>query len=92
EKIREEVGNDKIRIAEIGPAGENLVNFSSIMVDKHRAAGRGGAGAVMGSKNLKALAFFGSEKLKDMNEDMMKEFSKRAREELNAEEFASKEL
>src|SRR6056297_118584 len=92
EKIREETGNKKIRIAEIGPAGENLVNFSSIMIDKHRAAGRGGAGAVMGSKNLKALAFFGSEKLTDADEDMMKEFSKRAREELNAEEFARDEL
>jgi aldehyde:ferredoxin oxidoreductase len=63
DKIREELGNEKVRIAEIGPAGENLVKFSAIMVDRHRAAGRGGAGAIMGSKNLKALACFGSGQL-----------------------------
>jgi aldehyde:ferredoxin oxidoreductase len=42
-------------IASIGPAGEKLVLFSTVMNDKHRAAGRCGAGAVMGSKNLKAI-------------------------------------
>lgn len=46
----------KIRTACIGPAGENLVRGACIMVDRGRAAGRGGAGAVMGSKNLKAIA------------------------------------
>ncbi|MCH8088150.1 MAG: aldehyde ferredoxin oxidoreductase, partial [Chloroflexi bacterium] len=44
----------------IGPAGENLVLFASIMNDKHRAAGRNGVGAVMGSKNLKAIAVRGT--------------------------------
>src|SRR5271157_1141236 len=39
----------------IGPAGENLVKIASIMNDRHRAFGRGGVGAVIGSKNLKAL-------------------------------------
>ncbi len=39
----------------IGPAGENLARIASIMNDKHRAFGRGGVGAVLGSKNLKAL-------------------------------------
>ncbi|MEM0312735.1 MAG: aldehyde ferredoxin oxidoreductase family protein [Thermoplasmatales archaeon] len=42
-------------VACIGPAGENLVRFASIMNDKHRAAGRNGVGAVMGSKKLKAV-------------------------------------
>lgn len=42
-------------VASIGPAGEKLVLFSAVMNDKHRAAGRCGAGAVMGSKNLKAI-------------------------------------
>ena len=47
---------DKIHILVIGPAGENLVSFASIMNDgDHRAFGRGGVGAVMGSKNLKAI-------------------------------------
>jgi len=53
-------------IACIGPAGENQVPFASIMNDKDRAAGRGGVGAVMGSKNLKAIAAFGK---KDISVD-----------------------
>ena len=48
------------RVACIGPAGENQVLFAGIMNDKHRAAGRGGLGAVMGSKKLKALVVRGS--------------------------------
>ncbi|AAL80470.1 aldehyde ferredoxin oxidoreductase [Pyrococcus furiosus DSM 3638] len=58
--IRKEVGSEKVKIASIGPAGENLVKFAAIMNDGHRAAGRGGVGAVMGSKNLKAIAVEGS--------------------------------
>jgi aldehyde:ferredoxin oxidoreductase len=49
-------------IACIGPAGENLVRFASIINDRSRAAGRGGAGAVMGSKNLKAIVACGKQK------------------------------
>jgi len=48
------------KVACIGPAGERQVLISSIINDKHRAAGRGGVGAVMGSKNLKAIAVLGS--------------------------------
>jgi aldehyde:ferredoxin oxidoreductase len=48
------------KVACIGPAGEKLVRFSCIINDKHRAAGRSGVGAVMGSKNLKAVAVKGS--------------------------------
>ena len=58
--LREEIGSKKIRILSIGPAGENLVKFAAIMNDGHRAAGRGGVGAVMGSKNLKAIVVEGS--------------------------------
>jgi aldehyde:ferredoxin oxidoreductase len=47
-------------IANIGPAGENLVRFASIMSDGGRAAGRSGLGAVMGSKNIKAVAALGT--------------------------------
>ena len=47
-------------IADIGPAGENLVRFACIMSDGGRAAGRSGLGAVMGSKNLKAVAALGT--------------------------------
>jgi aldehyde:ferredoxin oxidoreductase len=47
-------------VACIGPAGENLVRFAAIMDDKSRAVGRGGVGAVMGSKNLKAIVASGT--------------------------------
>ncbi|WP_010477063.1 aldehyde ferredoxin oxidoreductase [Thermococcus zilligii] len=63
EAIRKEVGSKKVRIALIGPAGENLVKFASVMNDGHRAAGRAGVGAVMGSKNLKAIAVEGSKQV-----------------------------
>ncbi len=52
-----------VKTAVIGPAGINLVKFSAITIDGHRHAGRGGSGAVMGSKNLKAVAVSGSGKI-----------------------------
>jgi aldehyde:ferredoxin oxidoreductase len=52
--------DDNAKIACIGPAGENRVLFACIMNDLHRAAGRSGTGAVMGSKNLKAVAVVGT--------------------------------
>jgi len=60
EMIRQELDDEKIRVAQIGPAGENLVRFAAVMHDVNRAAGRSGLGAVMGSKNLKAVAVRGS--------------------------------
>ena len=58
--IREELGDYYIRVAAIGPAGEKLVRIACIINDKTRAAGRTGMGAVMGSKNLKAIAMRGT--------------------------------
>lgn len=57
--VRAASGGQDVRVACIGPAGENLVAFAAIMVDIYSAAGRGGVGAVMGSKNLKAIALTG---------------------------------
>ncbi len=59
ESIRKETREDKVKIACIGPAGENLVSCAGIFTDR-RAAGRGGLGAVMGSKNLKAITVQGT--------------------------------
>lgn len=59
--VRDELGDSLIRVAQIGPAGENLVRYASIMHDIGRAAGRSGMGALMGSKNLKALVVRGSQ-------------------------------
>ncbi len=59
-RIREELGDEKIKVASIGQAGENLVRFASIHTGMKNAAGRTGMGAVMGSKNLKAVAVRGT--------------------------------
>jgi aldehyde:ferredoxin oxidoreductase len=61
EAIRKDLGDHEIKIASIGPAGENLVRFACIINDRYRAAGRTGLGAVMGSKRLKAIAVVGSQ-------------------------------
>lgn len=58
--VKERLGR-QTRVASIGPAGENLVRYASIANDGGRQAGRCGPGAVMGSKNLKALALQGSQ-------------------------------
>lgn len=51
--ILTELGDRRFKTVYIGPAGENLVPYSSILHTAGRAAGRGGMGCVMGSKNLK---------------------------------------
>ena len=61
ESIRAELADSRIRVAMIGPGGENRVKYACIMHGPFDAAGRGGLGAVMGSKNLKALAVRGNE-------------------------------
>jgi aldehyde:ferredoxin oxidoreductase len=60
ESIRAELADNRVRIAMIGPGGENKVKYACIMHGPFDAAGRGGLGAVMGSKNLKALAVRGN--------------------------------
>ncbi|MFC1860893.1 aldehyde ferredoxin oxidoreductase family protein [Chloroflexota bacterium] len=55
EFIKDELGDEKVRNACIGPAGENLVLYAAV-ISERRAAGRAGGGTVMGSKNLKAVA------------------------------------
>src|SRR5207253_2709869 len=57
--IRAELGDPRIRVAQIGPAGENLVRFACIANELNEVAGRSGMGAVMGSKRLKAIAVRG---------------------------------
>ena len=61
--IKERLGTHEVRIAVIGSAGENLVRFACVNCDWSRNAGRTGIGAVMGSKNLKAVAVRGSHDL-----------------------------
>jgi len=56
----------------IGPSGEKLVNFAAILNDNERAAGRGGVGAVMGSKNLKAIVALGHGEVPVTDEDYLR--------------------
>lgn len=60
-ELKKEVGDDTARVAVIGPAGENLSNLAIVRSDYWHRYGRGGAGAVMGSKNLKAVVIRGSQ-------------------------------
>ncbi len=71
--IRKELGDSNIKIASIGPAGENLAMCAAIINDKHRTAGRAAAGAVMGSKQLKAIAVRGNKKIPIVDEKRFKE-------------------
>jgi aldehyde:ferredoxin oxidoreductase len=66
--IRAELGDEHIQLAMIGQGGENMVRYACIMDGLHDAAGRGGTGAVMGSKNLKAIAARGH-KLPEMKDE-----------------------
>ncbi len=67
--------SQEARVACIGPAGENLALMAAIMNDKHRAAARSGVGAVMGSKNLKAVVAMGNKNPALHNEAAMKSIS-----------------
>ena len=73
-----EAMHEHARASVIGPAGENLVRYAAIMNDKHRAAGRGGVGAVMGSKNLKAIVVHGTKSVPQADEGKLKESFKTA--------------
>ena len=59
--LKEEMGDRNVRVAQIGPAGENLVRYACVINDIRHACGRCGMGAVMGSKNLKAIAVRGKQ-------------------------------
>ncbi len=65
--IMDEVGDKSVAACQIGPAGENLVRFANVMHAKGRSGGKFGAGAVFGSKNLKAVAVRGLTEVKIAN-------------------------
>jgi aldehyde:ferredoxin oxidoreductase len=69
--VKEEVKNDRAVVGCIGPAGENLVRFANVLFGFNHAAGRTGMGAVMGSKNLKAIAVRGTGKVKYAHEEKL---------------------
>jgi len=75
-QIREELGDYYIRVSAIGEAGEKLCRFAAIINDEFRAIGRTGMGAVMGSKNLKAVAVRGTKDVNVADLDGFTEFVK----------------
>ncbi len=82
EKILKERAGRRCSVACIGPAGENQVLFACIMNDEHRAAGRTGVGAIMGSKKLKAIVVGGDERPQVAKPDEFEEASKEAIEKV----------
>ncbi|HOF02609.1 MAG TPA: aldehyde ferredoxin oxidoreductase family protein [Atribacterota bacterium] len=80
--IQEEINDSSVELATIGPAGENLVLISSVMFSTYSAAARGGIGAVMGSKNLKAIAVKGNKKIELNKNEKIKELATIARKSI----------
>ena len=77
--IRDELGDARIRALLIGPAGEKRVRFANIMNELRDANGRGGLGAVMGSKNLKAIAVRGHTQIDMRDYETVRGMAKRFR-------------
>lgn len=73
----------RFNVACIGPAGENKVRYAAIMNDTHRALGRAGLGAVMGAKNLKAIAVAGSRRVPIAHPKLFRDAAKRASDLVN---------
>lgn len=82
EAIRLELGDKHIRVAQIGPAGENLVKYACISNELAHFNGRTGMGAVMGSKNLKAIAVRGTLPIEFEEPEFLKEFAKLGNEKV----------
>ncbi|PWI47804.1 hypothetical protein CEE45_09845 [Candidatus Heimdallarchaeota archaeon B3_Heim] len=82
DKLKEEYGK-KAQIASIGLAGENLVLFSGIVTDKGRIAARSGVGAVMGSKNLKAVVVRGTKLINSADPSGLNELRKLVNKRIN---------
>lgn len=86
--IKEELGDPRIHINYIGPAGERLVKVANVMSDLYRAAGRTGMGCVMGSKNLKAIAVRGTRGVKVAHPDALQEHVYESYQTLYSDWFA----
>jgi len=88
--IREELGDKGVRIAQIGLAGENLVRYSCIINDLSHAGGRTGMGAVMGSKNLKAIAVRGHQKVALSDAGVVNSLARWVRDNFKLDTFSAR--
>jgi aldehyde:ferredoxin oxidoreductase len=89
--IKEEIGDNEVSVARIGPAGERLVKIAGIFNDYSRAAGRCGPGAVMGSKNLKAIAVRGTGSIEVANIEELLEYAKEISDDISKKMFSYQE-
>jgi len=85
--LRSRYGCRNVSIACIGPAGERQVPIATVIFDRFRAAGRGGIGAVMGSKNLKALVVKGSGAIRAAHPKRLKQEVLRFLQSLSGESY-----
>jgi aldehyde:ferredoxin oxidoreductase len=85
--IKQDIGNEDIQILCIGPAGEHLVRGACIISNRNRAAGKCGLGAVMGSKNLKAVAVKGTGSVAVAHPERFMQAVESARERIQKAEF-----
>lgn len=95
EELSAEVGRSEakeIKVACIGPAGENLSRIACLINDKARAAGRGGHGAVWGSKKVKAIAVYGKERPPIANQDKFREVAAEAMKKIKESPITSEAL
>ena len=92
ELLLQEASDPKARVLTIGPAGEKQALLANVMNDVYRAAGRSGVGAVMGSKNLKAIVVRGRGKLKPARDDESKTVLKSVLKKISENEVTSKGL
>ncbi|MEE2717517.1 MAG: aldehyde ferredoxin oxidoreductase family protein [SAR324 cluster bacterium] len=76
DKLKEELEDKRIEVLQIGPAGEKMVNYAALISMSNRANGRTGMGAVMGSKNVKAVVVRGKQKPAVANPDAFKVLQK----------------
>lgn len=83
-----DLDDKEVKVACIGPAGENLVKFAAVMNSVYHAAGRGGAGAVMGSKKVKAIAVRGTGEIELWDPDGFRELALEVRKKLAADSGA----
>ncbi len=78
--IREELGDNRIRVAQCGPSGEKLVRYACVVNELKHVNGRTGMGAVMGSKNLRAIAVRGTQKPTFADPEKVREIGKKVLE------------
>jgi len=85
--IQEELGDKGVRVAQIGPAGENLVRYACVVNDLSHAAGRTGMGAVMGSKKLRAIAVRAHKKVALSDSEVVSSLAKWLRDNVKQDKW-----